>query len=353
MRTDMVPFTPDSHASRARRRAADVSARMLRARAACMLIRSTIASAVLHRLVSVFAAACLLVPLSAWFCIAPAQAQSIALSFDDGLDPRVQPEAAAWNARLLDTLRDARVKAILFPAAGRIDTPEGRALVRAWGEAGHTVGNHTYSHANLNTEAVTAEAFVADVARAERVLRDMPGWRPWLRFPYLKEGGDAAERDAVRAWMSAHGYRPTPPSVDTSDWYYNRRFLSLREGCADCEDPALLRAYLDHLLDRANYYDTLARELFGRSPRHVLLLHTNAINAEYLDEVIAAFRAAGWKIVPPSRAYRDRIYAREPQTVPAGESIVWALARERGLSGLRYPAEDGVYEETKFPSAEP
>lgn len=307
----------------------------------------------LRRPLRVCALRWLLIPLCGWLCIAPAHAQTIALSFDDGLDPRRHPEAAEWNARLLDTLREARVKAVLFPAAGRIDTPEGRALVRAWGLAGHTVGNHTYSHANLNATEVTADVFVADVARAEDVLREMPGWRPWLRFPYLKEGGDAAERDAVRAWMSAHGYRPAPPSVDTSDWHYNQRFLALRARCGRCEDPALIRAYIDHLLDRARYYDTLARGMFGRSPRHVLLLHTNAINAEHLDEVIAAFRAAGWKFVSPSRAYRDPLYALAPQTVPAGESIVWAAARERGLPGLRYPAEDAVYEQAAAPPGAP
>jgi hypothetical protein len=31
--------------------------------------------------------------------------------------------------------------------------------------------------------------------------------------------------------------------------------------------------------------------------------------------------------------------------VPAGESIVWALAREAGRTSLRYPAEDAVYEQ--------
>jgi hypothetical protein len=35
----------------------------------------------------------------------------------------------------------------------------------------------------------------------------------------------------------------------------------------------------------------------------------------------------------------------KPNTLPAGESILWALAKERGVNGLRYPAEDGPYEQ--------
>jgi hypothetical protein len=36
--------------------------------------------------------------------------------------------------------------------------------------------------------------------------------------------------------------------------------------------------------------------------------------------------------------------------VPAGESLIWALAKESGRfqDRLRYPGEDGVYEEPKM-----
>ena len=86
-------------------------------------------------------------------------------------------------------------------------------------------------------------------------------------------------------------------------------------------------------------------QVLGRSPQHVLLLHSNAINAEWLGDVVAAFRDAGWEFVSPERAYRDPLYALTPQNEPAGESIVWALAKEQGLPGLRYPAEDSRYEQ--------
>jgi hypothetical protein len=33
-----------------------------------------------------------------------------------------------------------------------------------------------------------------------------------------------------------------------------------------------------------------------------------------------------------------------PDILPAGESILWALAKQKGVPGLRYPAEDDVYE---------
>ena len=76
----------------------------------------------------------------------------------------------------------------------------------------------------------------------------------------------------------------------------------------------------------------------------MLLLHANAINAACLGDVIARFRGRGWAIVSPAEAFADPLYAQQPSALPAGESIVWALARSRGAAGLRYPGEDARYE---------
>jgi hypothetical protein len=84
--------------------------------------------------------------------------------------------------------------------------------------------------------------------------------------------------------------------------------------------------------------------LLGRSADHVLLLHTRRINADFLSDIIAMFRARGWTLISPQQAYQDPLYAMQPLNLPAGESILWALARQSHVPGLRYPAEDDVYE---------
>ena len=70
----------------------------------------------------------------------------------------------------------------------------------------------------------------------------------------------------------------------------------------------------------------------------------NAINAAFLPDVIEMLRANGWTIVRPGEAYADPVYAMQPQTLPAGESLLWSIAKDRGVDGLRYPAEDDRYE---------
>ena len=272
------------------------------------------------------------------------RAQTLALSFDDGFDPRAQPEAAAWNTAVLDALAHAEVRANLFPAGKRVDTTEGLALVRAWGDAGHEIGNHTYSHASLASPAITTEAFVADVERNDALQKDLPGFARRLRFPYLKEGDTVAKRDGVRRWMADHDYRPGAVTIDASDWYYDERFRAWRAAHPDADPAPFRRAYLAHLAGRAACYDDLSRRVLKRSVKHVLLLHANAINAAFLPDVIAMFRANGWTIVTPGEAYADPVYAMQPDVLPAGESLLWSLAKQAGIDGLRYPAEDDVYE---------
>lgn len=287
----------------------------------------------------------ILVLLAALVLALPAAAQRLALTFDDGLNPEREPRAAAWYGGLLGALEAAGVKAMFFPSLGNVGSEAGLALVGRWSEAGHAIGNHTNHHRNLASPRVSLERFIADVEEADAAFRRFPTFRPMLRFPFLKEGDTAAKRDGMRAWMKAHGYRPAEVSIDASDWYYNQVFLALSKAGEGEKLQRLRTAYVDHLLDRAAYYDTLAVRVTGRSPAHVLLLHTNAINATWLRAVIAAFRAHGWTFVPAVEAFDDPIYREQPDVLPAGESIVWSLAKAKGEAGLRHPAEDSVYEE--------
>lgn len=275
-------------------------------------------------------------------------AQTISFTFDDGLDPRTNSQAATWNAAILSALASADVKAAIFPAGKIVDSPEGIELVRAWGLAGHLIGNHTYSHANYGSARTSIRIFAEDIQRQHSLLGHLPGWVNMLRFPYLKEGDTAAKHDAVYRWLSKHSYRAAPVSIDTSDWYYDERYAAWLVANPS-GDPALFRrAYLDHIWDRATYYDSLALRILHRHPAHAILLHTNQINAAFLPHMIAMFRARGWKIIAPANAFADSLYATESSTLPAGESIVWSLAKQHGIAELRYPAEDGEYEEAKL-----
>lgn len=70
----------------------------------------------------------------------------------------------------------------------------------------------------------------------------------------------------------------------------------------------------------------------------------------YLGDMMRTLLEDGWNWVDVSHAFRDPVFKRQPKIVPAGESLVCALAKEsRRFEGqLRYPGEDGEYEKAKM-----
>ncbi|TGV10368.1 polysaccharide deacetylase [Alcaligenaceae bacterium 429] len=272
-------------------------------------------------------------------------AQTLSLTFDDGLNPDKQPLAASWNQAILDGLKNTNITAMVFPALDRLGGEAGLALIQQWGEQGHAVGNHTSKHRSLASPQLSLNDFIADVAEADVVLNTLPNWMPMLRFPYLKEGDTVEKRDGIREWMRQHGYKAAPVSIDASDWYYNQVYSAWMDAGEPAKAQQVQAAYIEHLLDRATYYDSLAMQVLERRPAHVLLLHTNRINAETIPDVIEAFTQNGWSFVPPLQAFNDPLYVADVDSLPAGESIIWANAKIKGVEGLRYPAEDSVYEE--------
>lgn len=83
---------------------------------------------------------------------------------------------------------------------------------------------------------------------------------------------------------------------------------------------------------------------------HTLLLHHNLSSALFLDDLIQKFKEEGWEIMNADIAFQDKIFQRNPQVNPAGESLIWSLAKESGNyeGKLRYPAEDSRYEIPKM-----
>lgn len=281
--------------------------------------------------------------LSALLLAPMAAGRSIALTFDDGPDmaDNIGLTAAERNEAILTQLADAHVRSILFVT--RTDTNTKRNdLIRAWGTAGHQIGNHTATHPNF--DEVSLAAYEQEFHRCDQAIRDMPGYTPRFRFPYLHEGDTVGKRDGFRAFLDSNHYKTGAVSVDASDWYYSQR-LSARLRKNPSGDRLPYRdAYLRHLYDRAEYYDGLSRTVLGRSVAHVLLLHHNLINALFLKDVIHMFRDKGWTVIDSEIAFRDPVYAMRPNILPAGQSILWALAKQNEIPGLRYPGEDDVYE---------
>jgi peptidoglycan-N-acetylglucosamine deacetylase len=269
---------------------------------------------------------------------------SVAITMDDVLWQSIpedrRPEA---EERLLEHL--GKNRAFLFATGQNVDNPHGAGILKRWSAAGHPIGNHTYRHQPLFGK-ITPEEFEADILRNENVLREYSGFRKVFRFPALKEGQTRELRDRFRSFLSAHGYRNGAVTIDASDWYYNQRLLARIQAVPDFDVRLYRQPYLDHIWDRARFYDQLSRDVLGRSVRHTLLIHYNLLNSLFLGDLLAMFRSRGWGVIDAEEAFSDPVFTRRPDTAPAGESLIWALAKETGKfeERLRYPGEDDVYE---------
>lgn len=274
----------------------------------------------------------------------------IALTLDD---PTLKlGSVVRWqeaNTRILKAIAAKDIRAALFVCGMRVDDADGAKLLGGWDEAGHLICNHSYSH-KFYGESTSYADFAVDFLKNEKVIANYRNRTALFRYPFLKEGDTAEKRDRFRALLKERGYRVGHVTIDASDWYVSQRFVD-RLGKQPNAPVAPYRDYLiAHLLDRAAFYRQLALDVLGRDIRHTILLHFNPLNAFVLPDVMAAFETAGWQWIDASLAFEDPVFRSQPQIVPAGESLVWALAKETGRFNdrLRYPGEDGEFERPKM-----
>ncbi len=261
-------------------------------------------------------------------------AQSIAFTFDDG--PRLNQTPiltpAQRNQALLDVLAKHQIKAALFVTTGYgADKPEGLALARAWGQAGHAVGNHTVSHLNLEKSSVTLAQYQKEVLDCDAVISALPGYQKWFRFTYLREGNNPEKRDGMRAFLKAKNYMNAYVSLDTSDWRLDDKLAEVVAKNPKADLSSIKNIYLAHIWQRAQSYRDLSKKLQGRDIAQVILLHHNLINALWLSDIIEMFKDKGWTIVSPDVAFADPIYQFQPTSYVTGQSLLLSLVRSLGL----------------------
>src|SRR4051794_15070775 len=261
----------------------------------------------------------------------------------------VHLSAEARNQAILKTLGDHKTKAALFVVGRYTDDHQGMSLLQSWNEANHLICNHTYSHRSLNSD-ITAAEFEQDIAHAETVLSGLKQFRKVFRYPVLKEGNTAAKRDHVRAFLKQRGYRIGHVTIDNSDWIIDQRLTARLQKDPNAVAKPYRDFYLEHVWDRAQYYDDLAKKVLGRPVKHTILMHFNLLNGLFLGDLIEMFRSRSWQLIDAEDAFTDAVFRAEPKTLPAGESVVWALAKEKGptAKSRRYPVKGGYYELAKI-----
>jgi peptidoglycan/xylan/chitin deacetylase (PgdA/CDA1 family) len=196
------------------------------------------------------------------------------------------------------------------------DEPELMEVPKLWLKAGYPVGNHTYSHRNVN--AITSEAYVEDIARMDRLIETLSPLSPLVerrrvfRYPFLEEGGTLDKRRAVRKYLSDNQFRIAQVTVDYYDWAWNDAYTR----CVTQHDEKSIASLKAHVVEEAarsvRVSNALARALFGRDIAHILLLHVGAFDAVMLDTILKDFRAKGVTFITLDEALEDPVYRIDP-----------------------------------------
>jgi peptidoglycan/xylan/chitin deacetylase (PgdA/CDA1 family) len=263
-----------------------------------------------------------------------ASAQQVAITFDDlpahsSLPPGVTRLEVA--NRVIAALKAADIP----PTYGFVNAvqltrePGTEKVLEAWRTAGFPLGNHGYSHLNLNT---TSEAdWEADVLKNEPILSSLMNSPAddyhWLRFPFLGEGDTYAKKTAVRAFLLAHGYRIAGVTMSFQDYGYNPPYAR----CVAKKDTASIRQLEDAYLAAADAQLTrsleLSQWLYHREIPLVLLMHIGAFDSTMLPRLLALYRSRGVAFVSLDEAERDPFYKVDTNLkLPATADSLDALA---------------------------
>jgi peptidoglycan/xylan/chitin deacetylase (PgdA/CDA1 family) len=192
-------------------------------------------------------------------------APRVALTFDDGPDPR-------WTPVILDILAERDVRGSFFLIGERARRAPG--VVRAIEAAGHEIGNHSWSHRSLWRCGPSRTRL--EVARAHQVLADLSGRAPrYFRPPWGMV--NAALPSALRAcgeravfWsIQPEGLRPvnSPRQVERIlDAAHPGAIVDLHDAEGTAGAPARLAAVLPAAiagLRAAGYTFATVSELLG------------------------------------------------------------------------------------------
>ena len=201
-----------------------------------------------------------------------------------------------------------------FVNAGAIEQePASVPVLDLWRQAGFPLGNHTWSHADL--DSIGAAAFAQEVIRNETPLAARMGsedWH-WVRFPFLHEGNDPATRAAVRHMLAARGYRIAAVTMSFGDYRWNTPYARLAAAQDTAGIAALERSYLRAALDALTRDRAAAKARYGRGIPFVLLMHVGAFDARMMPRLLALYRHRGVRFVSLEEAERDPAYAADVQ----------------------------------------
>jgi peptidoglycan-N-acetylglucosamine deacetylase len=294
------------------------------------------------RSLSLFVVILLLTPTLPLFAQILAPQREIVITIDDlpagNANAMTGAEILVMTAKLLGTLRDQKVPAVGFVNERKLyklgEVDERIKALNLWLDYGFELGNHTFSHFSLNR--VTLPAWEDDVIRGETVTKILLAQHNmkmrYLRHPYLDTGRDLQTRRDAEAFLTGHGYRIAPVTMDAWDWMYAGVYDDARKRSDTALQEQLVSSYLSYTTSVFDYYEKLSLDLIGYEPKQILLLHGNWLEADHIGELLELLRKRGYQFITLQDALSDAAYSMPDDYVGeegTGWLDHWAITRGR------------------------
>jgi len=286
----------------------------------------------------------------------PASARKIAITFDDL--PAVSVPASetcdlaalkANTAKLLATLASREIPVVGFVNEGRICKSLGPealpSLLNMWLDAGAELGNHTFSHVDI--DVTTVAAYEADVIRGEAVTRKLLSERGrtlrYFRYPFLNTGPNQDTKTAVESFLRRRGYTVAPVTIGSNEWMFAAIYADAKERGDLGTMKLVTDAYVPYMERVLSYFERASSRLFDREISQVLLLHASALNADTLDQLLAMLQSRGYQFVTLAEALQDPAYETPDTYLGAdGFSCLLHWAHAENLLMAPPPAESST-----------
>lgn len=201
-------------------------------------------------------------------------------------------------SQLVKHLEERSVPATGFIIAGSIG-PGQDELLNEFKQKGFSLGNHTYTHINLNR--VGAKRYIEDLDKAEARLDGIMTYPKYFRYPYLAEGRGDSNRQ-VKDYLTAHNYTIAPVTIDSKDYKFNGKLLAVNWKNRDAKLESIKKDYLAYIDKQI----TQAEKIHSTETPEILLVHANLLNSHAMGDVIELFQKRGYKFIPLDEAIRTQ-----------------------------------------------
>jgi peptidoglycan/xylan/chitin deacetylase (PgdA/CDA1 family) len=276
------------------------------------------------------------------FAVASAPQRTVALTFDDlpGVALPGHCQALSWNQKLLATLHAHRAPALGLVVAS--NACELEPVLNAWLDAGHDLGNHTFSHRDLNSTPIAQ--YEEDIVRGEPQLRGVLAKRGkalrYFRYPMLHTGSSPKTKSAIAGFLRDRHYVVAPVTFDNQDFVFANAYVRALSRNDTGLANRVAAAYVPYMESVVEFLEKRSEDVVGRPIAHVLLLHMSALNADALDSLLRMFERRGYRFVTTDEALRDPAYSLPDAYIGRkGLSWIhrWGLAK--GMPVIEEPRE--------------